>query len=132
MQAGVEARIVLVPAVAPSLRVDVVPSLQLVDRPGVDEIPGPVLLAGEVRSPRRDSVGAVVQRPERHAPGGISSGPQQGVSGRWAGEEDWRIAGDPPAVSRRTHDGPPPSLEPDLDDAHSVGGLGLCDLLRGP
>ncbi len=130
---GVEAGIVLVPAITEARLGDPVAPLRW--RHGVafvDEVAVEVLLAGEVRAPRRDAVRAVVDGAERRPPLGVGGRPQSGMARRGPVEADRGPGGHPAGVAGRPDDGPAVVDERDLDDRHAVGGLGLGDLLRRP
>jgi hypothetical protein len=129
----VEALVVLVPAVADRVALAQAPALLVrARRVGALEVVGEVLLAGEVRAPRRDAAGAVGQRAEDAAAVGIGGGAQQRVSRRRAAHRDRRARRDAASEPARPHDPPGVALALDLDHRDAVRRLRLPHLLGAP
>ena len=128
---GVEPLVVELPLVAAPLA-DAVAALVGRRCAGGNEEELPVLLAGEIRPPRRPAIGAAVVGAEHLAAGGIRSGAHRRRTRRRSGDRAWRIGGDPARVFRRPDDFPTTGLQAHLDHRDADGGLRLAHLLGAP
>jgi hypothetical protein len=129
---GVEALVVLVPAVAPAVLADAPAALVRGGLVGAAEVAGEVLLAGEVGAPGRHARGAVVEGAERQPPGRVGRRLHHRVAGRRPADRERRVRREAPRVARRPHRLPAVALEPHLADRDAVRGLALLHLLGGP
>ena len=134
MDGRVEARVELEPAVAGAGgRVDPVARHVRGDgsRP-VDEVVVEVLFAGQVRTPGRVAVRAVVHGAEDRRPRGIRGRLHRRIARGRTRDAHRGVGGDAPGVLRGPHHAPLAVLVHHLDDRDPVGGLRLPDLVRRP
>ena len=127
-----------VPQVAGAYGIDAVASLELGLRAVLAEVAVEVLLAGEVRAPRRVPHGAVVECAEHCRAvrvGGRLHAIVRIVAAERATDRHRRLARDPAGVRRRPHDLPrvvAATAAADVDDVDAMGVDRLGRLLRRP
>jgi len=132
VQAGIEAWIEFVPAVAEPVGANAVALLACGRRPAVMKAFVEILLAAEVRPPRRHPERTVVQRAEDLAPLRISLSAQQHVPGGRSGQGDRRARRDAARVARRAQDFPGAIPAAYLDHRQTMRVLRLEDLFARP
>ena len=133
MPAGVEALLMLVPAVELAIALLHAPALLMrVGLLGALEVVDEVLLAGQVGAPGGGAVAAVVERAQHGAAGRIGGGAHQRMAGGRTGQRHRGGRGDAARVPRRRHHRPGRALALHLDHRHAMCGDRLGDLLGRP
>ena len=130
---GVEALVVLVPAVAVALRPQAPAPRMRVGLGRAVEVADEVFFAGEVGAPGRYAVGAVVEGAAYLRAAGVERGAHERVAGGRALQAHRRGGGDAARVAARAQHRPAAlGVALHFDDRHAVRGLRLGHLFGAP